>query len=60
MDLRKHFTDGQVMEIMFFVGTYNMLQRSNTALGMEPLDGERLVVHSIGGYGVKTPESHET
>jgi alkylhydroperoxidase family enzyme len=54
--LQEHFTDGQIVEIMFFTGTYNMLQRFNTAMDVEPHDGENLVTSSIRGYGVQTDQ----
>lgn len=49
-ELQNYFTDGQIVEIMFFIGTYNMLQRFNTAMDVDPRDGDNLVTSSISGY----------
>lgn len=40
---------------MFFTGTYNMMQRFNTAMDVDPRDGDNLVTSSIRGYGVHLP-----
>lgn len=40
---------------MFFTGTYSMLQRFNTAMDVDPRDGDNLVTSSIRGYGVRLP-----
>ena len=52
-ELQEHFTDGQIVEIMFFLGTYNMVQRFNTAMDVDPRDGDNLVISSIRGYGAR-------
>ena len=49
-ELRKYFSDGQIVEIMFFIGTYNLVQRFNTAMDVDPRDGDNLVTSSIRGY----------
>jgi alkylhydroperoxidase family enzyme len=49
-ELRRWFSEGQIVELCFFVGTYNMLQRFNTAIDLEPRAGEEIVVQSIGRY----------
>jgi alkylhydroperoxidase family enzyme len=53
--LQRFFTNGQIVEIMFFTGTYNMMQRFNTAMDVDPRDGDNLVTSSIRGYGVHLP-----
>jgi alkylhydroperoxidase family enzyme len=55
-ELQEHFTDGQIVEIMFFAGTYNTVQRFNTAMDVEPRDGDNLVTSSIRGYGVEVAD----
>jgi alkylhydroperoxidase family enzyme len=50
VELQNHFTDGQIVEIMFFIGTYNITQRFNTAMDVDPRDGDNLVTSSISGY----------
>jgi len=35
-DLRKHFGEGEVVEIAAVVGIFNYFNRFNDALGMEP------------------------
>ena len=56
-DAKRHFSEGQIVEILFFVGTYNMLHRFNTAIDLAPKDGDNIIVESIRGYqGAKPME----
>ena len=48
-ELKRYFSEEQIVELMFFVGTYNMLHRFNAAIDIEPRDGDNLVVLSIRG-----------
>ncbi len=47
-ELKVHFSEGQLVELMFFVGTYNMVHRFNAAIDMEPRDGDKIVVVAKG------------
>jgi alkylhydroperoxidase family enzyme len=49
-ELQKHFTNGQIAEIMYFTGTMNTLQRFNTAMDVDPEDGDNLFVRSVTHY----------
>lgn len=41
--MKSHFTEAEMVEMMFFVGFCNLLQRFNTAIELEPADGENIV-----------------
>lgn len=45
-EMKTHFSESQLVEMMIFVDTYNMLQRFNTAIDLTPQDGDNLVVVS--------------
>lgn len=43
-ELKLHFKEGELVEIMFFLGTMNMLHRFNTAIDLSPPNGEELFI----------------
>ncbi|MSQ25046.1 MAG: hypothetical protein EXR49_02040 [Dehalococcoidia bacterium] len=54
-EAKRHFSEAQIVEMLFFVGTYNMLHRFNTAIDLAPKDGENITVQSIRGYQETKP-----
>lgn len=50
MELKLYFTDAQIVEMSYFVLTYNTMHRINAAVNLEPEDGHNLVVESIQVY----------
>jgi alkylhydroperoxidase family enzyme len=48
-EMRRFFTDAQIVELCFFVLTYNTAQRFNTAIDLDPRDGTNLVVQHMRG-----------
>ena len=55
-EMRRWFSDAQIVELCFFVLTYNMLQRFNAAIDLDP-HGDGLVLGSIDGYRVIAAEA---
>lgn len=49
-EAKRHFSEGQIVELLFFVGAYNMMHRFNTAIDLVPKDGDNITVQSIRGY----------
>lgn len=49
-ELKLHFTEAQIVEISYFVLTYNTMHRINAAVDLEPEDGHNLVIESIQVY----------
>jgi alkylhydroperoxidase family enzyme len=45
-ELHRWFDDGQIVELCFFILTYNTAQRFNTAIDLDPKDGENIVVQN--------------
>ena len=48
--LREHFDEGEVVELSFFVGFYNLLHRFNSAIDLDPRAGEELVTQSLAAF----------
>jgi alkylhydroperoxidase family enzyme len=48
-ELRRWFSDAQIVELCFFTLTYNTAQRFNTAIDLDPKDGTNLVVLNLRG-----------
>jgi alkylhydroperoxidase family enzyme len=46
-DWKKHFSEGEIVEILFMTGYYNLLHRFNTAIDLDPT--ETVVVHNLDG-----------
>ena len=51
-DMKEHFTEGELVEMMFFVGFYNILQKFNSAIDLEPIDGTNIVVDHLTDHGI--------
>ena len=57
-EAKRHFSEAQIVEMLFFVGTYNLLHRFNTAIDLVAKDGDNITVQSIRGYqSVKPAEA---
>ena len=44
-DWKKQFSEGEIVEILFMTGYYNLLHRFNTAIDLDPT--ETVVVHTL-------------
>lgn len=51
--LKRHFSEAQLVEMLFFVGICNLLHRFNTAIDVQPSDA-KVVVHATG-YATSSP-----
>ena len=52
--LKEHFTDGQIVEMQFFVGTYQILHKFNAAMDLESTD--EIVVSTLAdAYNAHIP-----
>ena len=49
-EVRQHFSEGEIVEMSFFVGFYNLLHRFNAIIDLDPKDGDQLVVESLSGF----------
>jgi alkylhydroperoxidase family enzyme len=44
-ELKKHFSEAEIVEMLFMTGYYNLLHRFNTAIDLDPT--ETVVVHDL-------------
>ena len=49
-DLRGEFSDGEIVEMSFFVGFYNLLHRFNAVIDLDPKAGDELVVQHLADF----------
>lgn len=49
-ELKRHFSEGEIVELCFFVGFYNLLHRFNAAIDLEPIAGEAIVVRHLADF----------
>ncbi len=50
-ELKLHFKEDELIELCFFVGTYNTYHRFNSIIDLKPLKGDELVIsHAPGHY----------
>lgn len=50
-ELKLHFMEDELVELCFFVGTYNTYHCFNSIIDLKPLKGEELVIsHAPGHY----------
>lgn len=49
-EVKLHLTEEEIVELCFFVGTYNTYHRFNTVIDLKPNDGENLVISHVPGY----------
>ncbi len=42
--LKQHFSEAEIVEMSFVTGYYNMMHRFNTAIDLEPQNGDNIVV----------------
>ena len=47
-DMKEHFTEGEIVEMSFFLGFYNMIHRFNAAIDLQHEDRQMIKVESIG------------
>ncbi len=48
--LREEFSEGEVVELSFFIGFYNLLHRFNAVIDLDPKAGHEIVFESLGGF----------
>ncbi len=48
--LREEFSEGEIVELSFFVGFYNLLHRFNAVIDLDPKAGHEIVFESLGGF----------
>jgi len=48
--LRREFSDGEIVEMSFFVGYYNLLHRFNAVIDLDPKAGDELVVQHLRDF----------
>jgi hypothetical protein len=53
--LREDFSEGDIVEMSFFVGFYNLLHRFNAVIDLDPRAGDELVVQSLGAFQLAEP-----
>ena len=61
-EVRQHFSEGEIVEMSFFVGFYNLLHRFNAVIDLDPKQGEEIVVERLSGFqlapgGVDDPQA---
>ena len=48
--LREEFSEGEIVELSFFVGFYNLLHRFNAVIDLDPKAGHDIVFESLAGF----------
>ncbi len=48
--LRQEFSEGEIVELSFFVGFYNLLHRFNAVIDLDPKAGHEIIVESLAGF----------
>ena len=48
--VREHFSEGEIVEMSFFVGFYNLLHRFNAVIDLDPKKGEEIVIESLSAF----------
>ncbi len=48
--LREVFSEGEIVELSFFVGFYNLLHRFNSVIDLDPKAGHDIIVESLAGF----------
>ena len=48
--LRQEFSEGEIVELSFFVGFYNLLHRFNAIIDLDPKAGHEIVFESLAGF----------
>ena len=46
-DLRQEFSEGEIVELSFFIGFYNLLHRFNAVIDLDPKAGHEIVFESL-------------
>ena len=49
-ELRTEFSEGEIVELSYFVGLYNLLHRFNAIIDLDPRAGEDLVVQHLAAF----------
>jgi len=57
--LREHFSEGEIVEMSFFVGFYNLLHRFNAVIDLDPKQGHEIVVESLSEFQLADGESSD-
>ena len=56
-ELRQHFDEGEIVEMSFFVGFYNLLHRFNAVIDLDPRAGHELIQQSLSGFQLAEPSA---
>ncbi|MCA9511997.1 MAG: hypothetical protein R3E88_13670 [Myxococcota bacterium] len=49
-ELRREFDDGEIVEMSYFVGFYNLLHRFNAVIDLDPKAGDEIVVERLADF----------
>ena len=49
-EMREEFSEGEIVELSFFAGFYNMLHRFNSIIDLDPQAGGELVEHRLSDF----------
>jgi alkylhydroperoxidase family enzyme len=49
-EMREEFSEGEIVELSFFAGFYNMLHRFNSIIDLDPQAGSDLVEHRLSDF----------
>jgi alkylhydroperoxidase family enzyme len=49
-EMREEFSEGEIVELSFFAGFYNMLHRFNSIIDLDPQAGGDLVEHRLSDF----------
>ena len=55
--VREYFSEGEIVEMSFFVGFYNLLHRFNAVIDLDPKNGAEIVVESLSDFQLGSVES---
>ena len=58
--VREHFSEGEIVEMSFFVGFYNLLHRFNAVIDLDPKNGDEIVVESLSGFQLASDDREGT
>lgn len=54
--LQGHFSEGEIVEICFLAGFYNLLHRFNAVIDLSPIAGDDLVVQHLADFQLKADD----